>query len=101
PALAPPTRAPRRDGGPAGGNGAATRGDGPTGCGCRRTSGDMTGAQASLRRRSVAGALALLLVVPSGLLAADPEPAPPYPPPRPPIARPVPPPPPPHSPPPP
>jgi len=53
----------------------------------------MPTAHASLKRRIVAGTLALLAVVPSGLLAADPEPAPPYPPPRPPIARPVPPPP--------
>ena len=49
--------------------------------------------QASLKRRIVAGTLALLLLVPSGLLPAEPEPAPPYPPPPPPVGRPVPPPP--------
>jgi len=54
----------------------------------------MPTAHASLKRRIVAGTLALLLLVPSGLLAAEPEPAPPYPPPPPPVGRPVPPPPP-------
>ena len=53
----------------------------------------MPTAHASLKRRIVAGTLALLLLVPSGLLAAEPEPAPPYPPPPPPVGRPVPPPP--------
>ena len=53
----------------------------------------MPAAHASLKRRIVAGTLALLTVVPSGLLAAEPEPAPPYPPPRPPVVRRVPPPP--------
>jgi len=53
----------------------------------------MPTAHASLKRRIVAGTLALLLPVPSGLLAAEPEPAPPYPPPPPPVGRPVPPPP--------
>ena len=53
----------------------------------------MPTAQAPLKRRIVAGTLALLLLVPSGLLAAEPEPAPPYPPPPPPVGRPVPPPP--------
>jgi len=52
----------------------------------------MPAAHASLKHRIVAGTLALLTVVPSGLLAT--EPAPPYPPPPPPpVARPVPPPP--------
>ena len=51
----------------------------------------MPTAQASLKRRIVAGTLALLLLAPSGLLAT--EPAPPYPPPPPPVGRPVPPPP--------
>ena len=51
----------------------------------------MPTAHASLKRRIVAGTLALLLLVPSGLLAT--EPAPPYPPPPPPVGRPVPPPP--------
>ena len=49
--------------------------------------------QAPLKRRIVAGTLALLLLVPSGLLAAEAEPAPPYPPPPPPVVRPAPPPP--------
>jgi len=53
----------------------------------------MPAAHASLKRRIVAGTLALLTVVPSGLLAAEPEPAPPYPPPPPPVVRRVPPPP--------
>ena len=53
----------------------------------------MPTAHASLKRRIVAGTLTLLLLVPSGLLAAEPEPAPPYPPPPPPVGRPVPPPP--------
>ena len=47
----------------------------------------MPAAHASLKRRIVAGTLALLTVVPSGLLAAEPEPAPPYPPPPPPVVR--------------
>jgi len=53
----------------------------------------MPAAHASLKRRIVAGTLALLTVVPSGRLAAEPEPAPPYPPPPPPVVRRVPPPP--------
>ncbi len=53
----------------------------------------MPAAHASLKRRIVAGTLALLTVVPSGLLAVEPEPAPPYPPPPPPVVRRVPPPP--------
>ncbi len=52
----------------------------------------MPAAHASLKRRIVAGTLALLTVVPNVVLAT--EPAPPYPPPPPPpVARPVPPPP--------
>ena len=53
----------------------------------------MPAAHASLKRRIVAGTLALLTVVPCGRLAAEPEPAPPYPPPPPPVVRRVPPPP--------
>ncbi len=48
---------------------------------------------ASLKRRMVAGTLALLAVVPGGLLAAEPAPPYPPPPPPPPVVRPVPPPP--------
>jgi len=53
----------------------------------------MSTALTSRKRRIVAGTLALLALVPSGLLA-QPQPAPPYPPPPPPpVVRPVPPPP--------
>ena len=52
----------------------------------------MSTALTSRKRRIVAGTLALLAIVPSGLLA-QPQPAPPYPPPPPPVVRPVPPPP--------
>ncbi len=53
----------------------------------------MPAAHASLKRRIVAGTLALLTVVPSGLLATEPAPPYPPPPPPPPVTRPVPPPP--------
>src|SRR5438067_1084614 len=88
----PTPRSRRPDGRRGGGSRATTHGDGRTGSGCHRTSADMPTAQAPLKRRIVAGTLALLLLVPSGLLAAEAEPAPPYPPPPPPVVRPVPPP---------
>src|SRR5439155_24380022 len=59
---------------------------------CNHTAAARATPKAPLTSRTVAGTLALLLLVPSGLLAAEAEPAPPYPPPPPPVVRTVPPP---------